>query len=109
MQLQDSIFSTESKLKVTRLESQRELQLKDKQIEIDRLAVAKKRNERVLFGTGFLLLLIAAAFVVRNIRLSTARELSENRLNALQARMNPHFIFNSLSSIQSLILNDEKE
>lgn len=105
----DSVQSTESRVRITNLETQRELELKDKQIIIDRLEVAKKRNERVFFITGAVLLIIVVIIVVRNIRLSTARELSENKLNAFQARMNPHFIFNSLSSIQSLIMNDEKE
>lgn len=105
----DSVMSTESKLKITNLETQRELELKDKQIIIDKLEVAKKRNERLFFIAGIVLLLAVVIIVIRNIRLSTAKELSENKLNAFQARMNPHFIFNSLSSIQSLIMNDEKE
>ena len=107
--VRDSLYNMANNEQIARLETRRELDLKDKQIIIDRLAVEKKRNERVLFSAGFVLLLIVVVIVIRNIRLSTAKELSENKLNALQARMNPHFIFNSLSSIQSLILNDEKE
>lgn len=105
--LRDSIFSTESKLKVTNLESQRELELKDKQIEINRLEVAKKRNERVFFIIGIGLLLAVGVILFRNIRLRNAKQLSEGKLSAFQARMNPHFIFNSLNSIQSLVLNSE--
>ncbi len=33
----------------------------------------------------------------------------ENEIKALQAQMNPHFIFNSLSSIQNLITSGKKE
>lgn len=33
----------------------------------------------------------------------------ENKISALRAQMNPHFIFNSLNSIQHLILSDKKE
>ena len=109
MLFKDSVQSTDSKLRIARLETQRELDLKDKQIIIDQLEVTKKRNERVLFAAGFVLLLVVVIIVVRNIRLSTAKELSENKLNAFQARMNPHFIFNSLSSIQSLIMSNEME
>ena len=36
------------------------------------------------------------------------KELNENKLQAFQARMNPHFIFNSLNSIQSFVLNNDK-
>jgi tetratricopeptide (TPR) repeat protein/two-component sensor histidine kinase len=103
----DSVFSLESKVKIANLETKREVELKDKQIEIDRLEVAKKRNERAFFIAGIALLLGITAFVFRNIRLKSAKELSENKLQAFQARMNPHFIFNSLNSIQSLVLNSE--
>jgi len=34
--------------------------------------------------------------------LKTARMLNESKILAFQARMNPHFIFNSLNSIQYL-------
>lgn len=36
------------------------------------------------------------------------RELAESRLNALRAQMDPHFIFNAITTIQHFILNNEK-
>lgn len=105
--IKDSVFSLESKVKISNLETKRELELKDKQIEIDRLAVAKKRNERVFFIIGIALLLMVGGIIFRNIRLQNAKQLSEGKLSAFQARMNPHFIFNSLNSIQSLVLNND--
>jgi ligand-binding sensor domain-containing protein/putative methionine-R-sulfoxide reductase with GAF domain len=36
-------------------------------------------------------------------------QLAEAQLAALQAQMNPHFIFNALNSIKRMILDDEKE
>ncbi len=103
----DSVYATGARVKVANLETRRELELKDKQIEIDHLAVAKKRNERGFFIAGIILMLVVIGAVFRNMKLRSARELSENKLNAFQARMNPHFIFNSLNSIQSLVLNNE--
>lgn len=38
-----------------------------------------------------------------------AREISEARQQALQAQMNPHFVFNCLNSIQQFIMLNEKE
>ena len=35
------------------------------------------------------------------------RQLSQTEMKALQAQMNPHFIFNSLNSIREMILNNE--
>jgi two-component sensor histidine kinase len=40
--------------------------------------------------------------------LRTARLLNESKILAFQARMNPHFIFNSLNAIQYFILNDDR-
>jgi anti-sigma regulatory factor (Ser/Thr protein kinase) len=42
-------------------------------------------------------------------RLSFERQLKETELKAIKAQMNPHFIFNCLTSIQSLILNEDIE
>ena len=62
----DTVYSAANKLKITNLETERELSLKDKQIEIDKLAVAKKRNERVFYLSGIGMLLIVIGAVVRN-------------------------------------------
>ena len=114
MLIKDSVFSADNKIAITNLETKREIELKNKQIEIhnkqielDKLEVAKKRNERAFFIAGILLLCTVVVIVFRNLRLRSAKELSENKLNAFQARMNPHFIFNSLNSIQSLMLSNE--
>jgi ligand-binding sensor domain-containing protein/two-component sensor histidine kinase len=37
------------------------------------------------------------------------KQLSQTELKALQAQMNPHFIFNSLNSIREMILNNENK
>ncbi len=79
-----------------------------------------------------LILFATAAFIyafvkwrIKNIRIVAAEKLkvqqtkieihqvneklSEARLEALRSQMNPHFIFNCLSSIDNLIQNNEKE
>ncbi|MBC7886903.1 MAG: histidine kinase [Ferruginibacter sp.] len=37
------------------------------------------------------------------------KQLSQSEMKALQAQMNPHFIFNSLNSIREMILNNENK
>lgn len=66
--VRDSVFGSESNVKITNLETGRELALKDKQIEIDKLAVAKKRNERGFFIAGIVLMLGIIIVVWRNYR-----------------------------------------
>jgi len=48
---------------------------------------------------------------IRNYRKQAKMEKSLNKLRviSLQSKMNPHFIFNSLNSIQNFILKNEKE
>ena len=44
-----------------------------------------------------------------NERNEIEQEINQLERSALQAQMNPHFIFNSLNSIQSFIMSNEKE
>jgi hypothetical protein len=76
--------------------------------------------QQPLFRVGIVVLLVLgiAGFIYRRFRLSLAKEREKNLLNqkfaelefrALQAQMNPHFIFNSINAIQHFMLtNDER-
>ena len=64
----DSVFQGDNNVKIARLETDREVQLRNKQIEIDRLAVEKKRNERGFFIVGIGLLMAVIGVVFRNYR-----------------------------------------
>jgi sensor histidine kinase YesM len=65
-----------------------------------------------LLATGFFFVL-AVAFLYRyqlNLQQRKARiinELNLSKLTAIQSQMNPHFIFNSLNSIQDLVLKGD--
>ncbi|TND06476.1 MAG: putative signal transduction histidine kinase [Bacteroidetes bacterium] len=68
------------------------------------------------FWTMLVVLLSAAGWWIVRMRLKTIRKnamqkglLAEYQHQALAAQMNPHFIFNSLSSMQAFVLGDEKE
>lgn len=73
--------------------------------------IAKPYWERWWFYLGVALLL---GFVVREIfkelrrRNLRKQELKTSQLIALRARMNPHFLFNALNSIQELIIRNDK-
>ncbi len=61
--------------------------------------------EVLLFGMGL-------NFKMRKMskdRIQLRQAAHDNQISALRAQMNPHFIFNSLSSIQHLITSDNKE
>ena len=61
---------------------------------------------------GFWLILILRVRYVRDLenrKLIQEREISELRIKALQAQMNPHFTFNAINSIQYYIFNKERD
>lgn len=90
--LNDSIHSSENKIKITNLETQRELDVRDKQIEIDRLAVEKKRNERAYFIAGIIALLIIIGIVVRSFVLQK----KSNRLLGEEKQRSDDLLLNIL-------------
>lgn len=61
----------------------------------------------VLAGTAYLIYQLKLKNDLNKERIKT--QLAELESQALRAQMNPHFIFNSLNSIKSLILLDRKE
>jgi len=64
----DSVFNIDNNVKITNLETKRDLELKDKQIEIDRLEVAKKRNERIYYISGIVGLMVIVVIISRNYK-----------------------------------------
>jgi len=76
-----------------------------------------------VFGAGLLIALLATLFIYRNLNLKRRNEHLENQkaqsdlklkaseleMQALRAQMNPHFIFNCLSSINHFILKNETD
>lgn len=66
--LKDSVFNLENNANIAGLETRRALELKDKDIRIARLAIAKKRNERWFFIAGITFLLIMIGLLFKNFR-----------------------------------------
>jgi sensor histidine kinase YesM len=67
----------------------------------------------LLTGVSVLILSLAIVYRIRQIkkkeRVETEAQvaMARNELKALRAQMNPHFVFNSLNSIQHFILNNK--
>ena len=80
-----------------------------------RLPFFERRSTLILLGvlllTGFLLSLFyyLATQKEKERRRELQRQLYLNRLKTIQAYLNPHFLFNTLTSIQNAILNRDRE
>ncbi|MFD2573855.1 ATP-binding protein [Spirosoma soli] len=56
--VQDSLYSQEAKNKIAGLEGKREIELRDKQLEINRLAIAGQQRQQLALLVGVVLLLV---------------------------------------------------
>jgi len=119
--LNDSLFNKENIEKITQLEyeykykqelesaNNRELKLTQKVITTNN--DLEKSQKNLLLGViSFLVItLILAAIIfflkLRNVKSKAENIVTEQRL--LRSQMTPHFIFNSLSVLQGMILNNE--
>lgn len=97
----DSIYSTENSEKITSLITQRELdirdkeiQIQDKQIELDKLAVAKKNNERGFFIAGIGLLFFTTLVIFRYYK----KQIRTNQLLEKEKQKSDDLLLNILPS-----------
>jgi adenylate cyclase len=95
----DTVYSLENKMKITDQETKRVMQLKEKQIEIEKLEVEKKRNERGYFSAAMVLLLIIVGVVFRNYKSqkrSNATLLQANTLVTIEKKRSDDLLLNIL-------------
>ncbi len=106
---QDSINSETYRREISRLEVQRVSNLKDKEIEAEKLRVARAKLERSLIIGGGLSLVLIVGVALNWYRLrqkyKISRKIAELNLVAMRSRMDPHFISNLLGSVQASIHN----
>lgn len=115
-QISDSIFSEQKNEQILKIREEYESVKKDQQIE--NLHLEKEAlNSRLimnylLLGALILFLVFVIAVILLYQRIRVTREkLIRYQLEqqALRARMNPHFIFNSLNSIQRLYIEGKDD
>jgi len=102
-----ALAQTHAIYEVDRKDNQIKLLEHDKQLS----ELRTKRNVVYIISlAGFLLMLtVGGFFYIRHRNLETKKQTLQLELRSLRAQMNPHFIFNSLSSIHRFIWSNNQE
>jgi len=87
----DSVYSEDNNVKIADLETSRNLDIKDKDIQIEQLKARNKRSERVLYIAGIIILLMLLVIIARRLMTTTRsnQQLSREQrkhLNRIQAQ-----------------------
>ncbi len=114
--IKDTIFDRESRREITEMETKYELDKKEKEIEIKNLKI-EKQQVRLYFIISSVLILIIISWLLFNryklkqksFRAELERKNIEIEQRLLRTQMNPHFIFNSLNSINSFITDNNSD
>jgi tetratricopeptide (TPR) repeat protein len=124
--LNDSVLNDLVKGKLAAYTFEGKIELLNKEKQIQQAQLQKQTLLKNTLIAGVILLLLIAAIVFRNImlkrrnekmrlqhkfelqQLENDKQLTELEMQALRAQMNPHFIFNSLNSINRFILQNNR-
>ena len=115
--IQDSLNDMNTEARIASFEIEQLQQ--QKEIEIEQLQAQKTTQRNYYLVTGALLLLIVLAVLSRlrykrkrdkeQLTSDFKKQLAQAETKALRAQMNPHFIFNSLNSINSFVMDQKHE
>ncbi|MBL0340911.1 MAG: histidine kinase [Bacteroidetes bacterium] len=95
-------------------QQQKELFELGRKLKLEEQQKAKYKNLVLMAGFGTTIVILILAFIsIKNKRKRDVAELSEQitsvEMKALRSQMNPHFIFNSLQSIQNFLISNKSE
>ncbi|MCB0697091.1 MAG: hypothetical protein KDC07_06985 [Chitinophagaceae bacterium] len=90
--LKDSLDIQNESKKVAKLDAQKAMELKDKELELQNLLIAKKHNERIGLITGIVLLIVVSGIIFYNYR---QRGIS-NQLLAAEKQKSEELLLNIL-------------
>gem|GEM_PF-316064 len=113
-QIKDELYTLETNRQLTEIETRFETANKEQKINL--LEKEKELNESKIIRTraiflGIIFLITFVVFLIllfiRNTRLRNEQEKTNLQQKLLRSQMNPHFIFNALSTVQNSIITDQ--
>jgi hypothetical protein len=115
--LQDSINKMNTQARIASFEIEQQQQAKENEIEHLHLQKKELRNYYLIGGVFLLLIVMAVISLILYRRKRDKEQLTSDFKNqlaraetkALRAQMNPHFIFNSLNSINNFVTDQKHE
>jgi tetratricopeptide (TPR) repeat protein len=112
--IQDSITGFQKRKEILELQYKYQAEQKDDQImllsqenQLQQLTINQNRLIMFTVVVIFVLSLAVLALYLRQNKIRSERKLAELKQKLFRLQMNPHFIFNSLTSVQNLILSQE--
>ena len=112
--LRDSVFTNEMRQNLQEITTRYETQKIKQELTASNLAIEKERhrNRLTLIASISLLLLSGIGYFFyrgrqRRVRLESEKRKIELEYGLLRAQMNPHFVFNSLNSIQGYFADNQ--
>lgn len=114
--LKDTIFNRDSRHEISEMETLYELDKKEKEIEISSLKIKQQQTRLYYIISGIVLLIILSYLLFnryklkqKQVRMELEKKSIEFEQRLLRTQMNPHFIFNSLNSINSFITDNNSD
>ncbi|WP_299184348.1 tetratricopeptide repeat protein [uncultured Aquimarina sp.] len=119
IKIKDSFYGSKIKKEIKKLESN--IIIEKKELVIKELSVEKKNNEDKFSSDIKIIVVVFTIIIIVTILLSSfyflrnktalaenEKKLTESKMEVLRSQMNPHFIFNTIGSIQNYILKSDK-
>ncbi len=115
--IQDSLNTENTRTRIASFEIEQRAQEKENEIQQLQVQKTKQRNYYLIGGALLLLIvigMISSIFYKRKrdkeqLTTDFKKQLAQAETKALRAQMNPHFIFNSLNSINSFVMEQKHE
>ncbi len=113
--IQDSIVGFQKRKEILDLQYKYQTKQKDNQIlllsqenQLQSYRISQNRFILLAVGVVIVLVVLILLLILRQSRIRSREQVTEFKQKLLRSQMNPHFIFNSLTSVQNFIITHDE-